>query len=79
MDDSDTKILPVLAGIASPISSANATELPQLIADAGNAARFAYEEFIFGRLRNPHTRRNYKHAVDRFLEWCGQRRVELRA
>ncbi len=47
-----------------------ATDLPQLVVAAGNAARFAYEEFFLGRIRNPYTRRNYRHAVHRFLEWC---------
>ncbi len=41
-----------------------------MVVTAGDAARFAYEEFFFGRVRNPYTRRNYRHAVHRFLEWC---------
>lgn len=54
-----------------------ATDLPQLVASAGNAARFAYEEFFHGRVRNPHTRRNYRHAVHRFLGWCQCRGLAL--
>jgi site-specific recombinase XerD len=77
MDESDTKILPVLPGIAAPVSSTYEAVLPRLIADAGDAARFAYEEFVFGRLRNPFTRRNYQHAVDRFLAWCEGHRIVL--
>ncbi len=54
-----------------------ATDLPQLVVAAGNAARFAYEEFFLGRIRNPYTRRNYRHAVHRFLEWCQSHGLEL--
>ncbi|REJ92341.1 MAG: integrase [Planctomycetota bacterium] len=50
---------------------------PALVRDCGNAAQFAWEEFIYGKLRNPGTRRAYRHAVDRFLAWCAQHRVEL--
>ena len=52
-------------------------DLPQLVSVAGNAARFAYEEFFHGRVRNPYTRRNYRHAVHRFLDWCRSRGLEL--
>ena len=38
-------------------------DLPAIVADAGPAARFAWEEFLFGRLRNHHTRRAYGRAV----------------
>ena len=54
-----------------------ASDLPQLVVAAGNAARFAYEEFFLGRIRNPYTRRNYRHAVHRFLEWCQSHGLEL--
>ncbi len=77
MDECDTKTLLVSAEIDPPSLSVNDAGLPRLIADAGDAARFAYEEFIFGRLRNPYTRRNYQYAVDRFLKWCGERGIEL--
>ena len=46
------------------------SEAPALIADAGTAARFAYEEFIYARIRNEYTRRNYRLATSRFLSWC---------
>ena len=52
-------------------------DLPHLVATAGHAARFAYEEFFLGRIRNPYTRRNYRHAVHRFLEWCRNLGLEL--
>lgn len=44
--------------------------LPALIAEAGPAARFAWEEFIYARVRNPHTRIAYGHAVKLFLRYC---------
>ena len=44
--------------------------LPELIRSAGEAAQFAYEEFLFGRIRNEHTRVAYEHAIRRFLVWC---------
>lgn len=40
--------------------------LPALVERAGPAARFAFEEFLYGRIRNPHTRRAYLHAVRTF-------------
>ncbi len=51
--------------------------LPVLIADSGNAARFAWEEFIYGRLANHRTRRVYRRAIERFFEWCHDRQLEL--
>ena len=52
-------------------------ELPVLIRDAGGAARFAFEEFIHGQIRNPFTRKAYLHAVKRFSEWCAGRQLDL--
>jgi integrase/recombinase XerD len=52
--------------------------LPQILANAGPAARFAWEEFLFGRLRNHHTRRAYYRAINLFLGWCEARGMELR-
>ncbi len=51
--------------------------LPALIASSGAAAQFAYEEFIYGKLRNPSTRKNYRHAVRRFLAFCLERNRDL--
>jgi site-specific recombinase XerD len=45
-------------------------ELPALIASGGAAARFGWEEFIYGKIRNPHTRAAYGHAVRKFLRHC---------
>ena len=52
-------------------------ECPALVEQVGGAARFAWEEFVYGRLRNSGTRRAYLFAVRRFLQWCSQRGVDL--
>ena len=51
--------------------------LPALVGGAGQVARFAYEEFFYGKLRNSHTRKAYKHAVERFLSWSQSLGLEL--
>jgi len=56
-----------------------AREIPAIVADAGNAARFAWEEFFFGRIRSTHTRRAYHRAVKGFLAWCEDRSLKLTA
>ena len=53
------------------------SEVPTLVAGAGPAAQFAYEEFIYGKLRNPSTRKNYRHCVHRFLQFCETRQRTL--
>lgn len=47
-----------------------ARDIPRIITDSGNAARFAWEEFFYGRIRSAHTRRAYHRAVRDFLKWC---------
>src|SRR5258708_2208059 len=42
---------------------------PAIVARAGGG-RFAWDEFFVGEIRNAHTRKNYRHAVLRFLTWC---------
>lgn len=56
-----------------------AREIPAIVADAGNAARFAWEEFFYGRIRSSHTRRAYHRAVRDFLAWCEDRSLILTA
>ena len=51
------------------------TPLPALVAAGGDAARFAYEEFLHGRIRNPHTRRAYERAARRFFDSFGGSRT----
>ena len=48
-------------------STSQNESLPDLVAQAGSSARFAWEEFIYGTIRNPHTRRAYEHAIRQFL------------
>ena len=43
---------------------------PGLIAAAGPAAGFAWDEFFSGQIRNRHTRAAYLHAVRQFLKWA---------
>ncbi len=50
---------------------------PALIAHAGTNARFAYHEFFDADISNPHTRRAYRHAVQRLLRWCERRGIPL--
>ena len=54
-----------------------ATAFPPLIAASGAGAWFAWEEFLFGQLRNPHTRRSYQRIATRFLRWCEERGLAL--
>ncbi len=50
---------------------------PAIIVSAGGNARFAYQEFFQASIENPHTRRAYRRAVDRLLNWCCDRDVPL--
>jgi integrase/recombinase XerD len=60
------------------IQAAGAGEaLPALVAAAGPAARFAWDEFFSGSIRNPHTRRAYGRAVRQFLAWVEGQGVAL--
>ncbi|WP_406694492.1 tyrosine-type recombinase/integrase [Singulisphaera sp. Ch08] len=43
---------------------------PAIVSAAGGGAEFAWDEFFKGSLPNAHTRRNYAHAVRKFLAWC---------
>ena len=60
-----------------PTLTTKVAATPALISQCGPAAQFAWEDFIYGKLRNPHTRRNYQYAVRRFLAWCEPRQIEL--
>lgn len=51
--------------------------LPAIIEQAGHGARFAFEEFFHAKIRNAHTRRAYRRAVLRFLQWCEARQRRL--
>ncbi|WP_339888899.1 tyrosine-type recombinase/integrase [Rhodopirellula europaea] len=58
-------------------SVAKFDRVPAIVQRAGNTARFAWDEFFFGRVRSSHTRRAYGRAIKRFLEWCDARSLEL--
>jgi site-specific recombinase XerD len=51
--------------------------LPRLIADAGDRAEFAWDEFFRAAIRNPHTRTAYSRAVRRLLTWLEARGLLL--
>ena len=51
--------------------------VPAIITQSGGNTRFAYDEFFKATVNNPHTRRAYSRIVDRFLNWCIKRGLEL--
>jgi site-specific recombinase XerD len=53
--------------------------LPVLVANAGPAARFAWDEYFYAEHHNPHTQKAYMRAVKRFLAWCEGQGLELLA
>src|SRR5512147_1045835 len=57
-----------------PVTARNA---PAIVKAAGRAAEFAWEEFFQAEIANPHTRKNYLHAVRKFLAWVEERGLEL--
>src|SRR5512135_1919520 len=63
-----------LAGRGEPVTARNA---PAIVKVAGRSAEFAWEEFFQAELANAHTRKNYLHAVGRFLAWVEGRGLEL--
>lgn len=70
-----TKSLPIrLSPNSAPVVAVGQFETPRLIDASGGAAQFAWDEFIYGQIRNPHTRRAYFHAVRQFLDHC--RRID---
>jgi integrase/recombinase XerD len=62
----------VVHGGAAPAEAVRAA-VPALVGRAGKAAEFAWDEFFKAQIANGHTRRNYLHAVRRFLAWCDGR------
>jgi len=51
--------------------------MPDIVRSAGDAARFAWDEFFDAELPNDHTRRAYHRAVRQFLTWCEERELSL--
>ncbi|MEX1027996.1 MAG: tyrosine-type recombinase/integrase, partial [Candidatus Paceibacterota bacterium] len=64
---------------ASQTELSTARDIPQIVTDAGSGAKFAWEEFFYGRIRSPHTRRAYHRAVKNFLAWAEARYLPLTA
>ena len=46
------------------------SQLPTLVAVAGERARIRFLEFFAANIRSPHTRRAYYRAAEEFLTWC---------
>lgn len=67
-----TELVPVSTNPALP-----SLALPMTITEAGPRARFAWDEFFEGQIRNPHTRAAYRYAVQRFLRWTETRGVSI--
>ena len=75
MKQSTTPALTVLTNESigstqSPVVQSTDPSLPALIDTGGPAAQFAWEEFIYAEIRNPHTRELYGRAVTQFLRHC---------
>jgi integrase/recombinase XerD len=60
-----------------PTEPVTARTAPAIVKAAGQAAEFAWEEFFQAEIPNHHTRRNYMHAVRRFLAWVEKRDLGL--
>ena len=67
---SDQTLLPT-------VRPSDSVGLPSLVTNGGAAAQFAWEEFIYGKIRNPNTRDAYERAIRRFLNHCEQLGREL--
>ena len=81
MDDSKSEIV-VYQGsdqgaLASRGEAVTARNAPAIVKAAGRSAEFAWEEFFQAEIANAHTRKNYLHAVQKFLAWVEGRGLEL--
>src|SRR5687768_7863434 len=63
---------------SSNLPSKDFDDLPGIFHRGGAAARYAGEEFFYGRISNDYTHTAYRRAVKRFLVWCEQFQVELK-
>ena len=59
------------AGLTARDEPVTARNAPAIVKAAGRSAEFAWEEFFQAEIANAHTRKNYLHAVNRFLAWVG--------
>jgi site-specific recombinase XerD len=61
-----------------PLPALTTTEgIPAMVNEHGTAARFAWEEWLCGAIRNPHTRKAYVKAVTDFFRWVEPQGVTL--
>ena len=75
--ESTTLVVNKLNGSVEAIDS-QGKPVPKLIANAGASGQFAWEEFIYGKIRNAHTRDAYERAIRRFMKHCNSLGRELR-
>ena len=64
----------LIAARGEPVTARNA---PAIVKAAGRSAEFAWEEFFQAEIANAHTRKNYLHAVRKFLAWVEHRDLDL--
>ena len=69
-EENPTSSVAVSVGAPARNSPARKGNTPALVTDAGPAASFAWEEFIYGKIRNQHTRTAYERAIRHFLKHC---------
>jgi integrase/recombinase XerD len=69
--------LPTIMPPSGPVLPIRET-FPAILATLGPSARFAWDEFFYAQVRNPHTRKAYQHAVKRFLAWMEEQQRDLR-
>ncbi|MGA8348910.1 MAG: site-specific integrase, partial [Isosphaeraceae bacterium] len=81
MSDTKTEITvyrsPDQAGLTTRNEPMSARNAPAIVKAAGRSAEFAWEEFFQAEITNAHTRKNYLHAVQKFLAWVEGRGLEL--
>jgi integrase/recombinase XerD len=70
-----TDLIPVRP--SAPPARLSPDPLPAIIAEAGAAAEFAWDEFFTAGIRNAHTRTAYRRAARRFLDWLAPQGVAL--
>src|SRR3954469_15613519 len=71
------ELVPASTKSPAVIPAPGGLQPPAIIDRAGGAARFAWDEFFQGEIRNEHTRKAYTLAIRRFLEWCKEQGVDL--
>jgi integrase/recombinase XerD len=62
---------------SKPDQPVSAQHAPAIVRDAGPRAEFAWSEFFQGEIANAYTRKNYIHAVTKFLAWWQQKQLPL--